>query len=403
MKRFWIKTLGCKVNQYESQAIRERWQELGLQAANSVEKADLRLINTCTVTSRADRKSRNAISLAARNKHGARLIVTGCLTKFDYQELVKKIGGIDYIIPKAFFADGIKKFNLHTRAFVKVQDGCNNTCSFCKVSLVRGASRSRETPDVFKEIKQLVATGIKEIVLTGICLGSYGTDLSPKTDLVSLIKRLEDILGLERIRLSSIEPQLVNKDLIRLIRQSHKLCSHLHIPLQSGDNRILRRMNRQYTRETYLSLVEELKKDVPDIGITTDVIVGFPGEQPLHFENTLDILKRVIPLRVHSFIYSPRKLTTSAELEQTISQQALMERRQRLKLISEQLGFSFRNQFINKELRVLVEELKNGKAWGYADNYIKVSFSASRNSLNCLVLAKIKEVDMRQTRGVISG
>ncbi|MEW6008067.1 MAG: MiaB/RimO family radical SAM methylthiotransferase [Candidatus Omnitrophota bacterium] len=402
MRTFWIKTLGCKVNQYEGEAIRERLEESGLSEVESVGLADLRIVNTCTVTSRADSKSRNAIFSAIRNKKKSQVLVTGCMAKFDKEILARNIKGIDYIIPKSFFSDRINRFFHKTRAFVKIQDGCNNKCSYCKVSLVRGSSRSRSEKEIITEIKNLLENGFKEIVLAGVCLGSYGADLKSKASLVSLIDKLHNYPELKRIRLSSIEPHLVKDELIKLMANSDKLCRHLHIPLQSADNKILKLMNRNYNREGYLSLISRIRRVIPQIGITTDVLIGFPGEDNKNFQNTLNALRKILPLRVHSFVYSPRQLTKAACLEQPkVDQDELRRRAKVLKQLSEELSSTFRSSFLNKDLLVLAETFKNGQISGYSDNYIRVNFSGSRDILNKIVPIRIENVDRFSTLGSI--
>lgn len=382
--------------------MRERLESAGLNEVGSKDCADLRIVNTCTVTSRADQKSRNAIFSAIRNKKGARILVTGCMVKFDSNTLAKNIKGIDYIIPKAFFSDGIVSFFHKSRAFVKVQDGCDNKCSYCKVSLVRGSSRSRSDKEIIIEARNLSQKGFKEIVLTGVCLGSYGLDLKPKTSLTSLIKKLHCLPELKRIRLSSIEPHLVKEDLIDLMAESKKLCRHLHIPLQSGDNRILKLMNRHYNQEDYLSLIKRIRESIPAIGISMDVLIGFPGEDNENFQNTLEVLRETLPLRVHSFIYSFRKLTKAVDLEEPrVDQKELALRSKILKQLSEDLSFAFRNSFLNKDLLVLAEGAKDGRLSGYSDNYIQVDFPGSKEVLNKIVSVKIEKVDRFYTSGLM--
>lgn len=400
MRTFHIKTLGCKVNQYEGQAIRERLAGIGLKEAGADNQADLCILNICTVTQAADAKSRAAIRQMLRKNRKAKIVVTGCFSKADAQKLGTAIKGINYIIPKSFFADGISNFSRHTRVFVKVQDGCNYRCSFCKVPLVRGRSRSRAISQTLDEVKRIVAKGCKEIVLTGVCLGSFGLDLKSNENLVRLIEALEMIPQLMRIRLSSIEPKLVNRQLINLFGSSSKLCRHLHIPLQSADNRILEAMDRHYKREDYLRIIEEIRGKAPDVGITTDVIVGFPGEDRSSFENTLKFLRRIQPLRVHRFLYSPRIGTTA------IKKISLLPKREEaqkwmdeLKNTADDLSLHFRNLFKNKELDVLVEEIKDGYLAGYSSNYIRIGFPGSKKDLNHIRIVKVDRVTNEQTWG----
>ena len=308
MQTIKLYTLGCKVNQYETQAIREQFLKNGFREVSNGAASDIYLINTCTVTQKADRDSRRFIHLAFRQNPKSKIIVTGCYAQLDSNEIAK-IPGVTCIIknkdkdriielfsqrrhestkPRVNEHAGITYFSGHTRAFLKIQDGCNNFCAYCKVPLVRGASRSRPLSSIIQEAEKLVKNDFKEIVLCGICLGAYGRDLSPQSDLIQVIEALENIKGLYRIRLSSIEAGDLTDCLIQKIAASYKLCRHLHIPIQSGDNEILKKMHRSYNRRNYSNLIEKIKKKVPLIAITTDVMVGFPGEKEKNFISSVD-------------------------------------------------------------------------------------------------------------------
>ena len=393
MKTVKFYTLGCKVNQYETQSIRERFSRAGFSESENGSPADIYLINTCTVTHKADSDSRYYIHKAESQNPRAKIIVTGCLVEKDALSLAK-IKGIDYLISKRFFSEGISSFSGHTRAFLKIQDGCDNFCSYCKVPLVRGHSRSKKLAQIIKEAKALVKNGFKEIVLCGICLGAFGRDLKPKLKLVNVIKRLEKIAGLFRIRLSSIEAGDVSDELIRHMLNSKKLCRHLHIPIQSGDDQILKRMNRRYSSADYLGLIRKIKKQIPDIAITSDVLVGFPGESEESFNNTLNLVKKIMPLRAHIFPYSPRQGTSAASLV-GISPQIVKKRMQRLRNLAEKLSLQYRKKFLNKKARVLIEGLFKEKAgfWeGHTDNYIKILVSSEENLKNRLVIVRLKRI-----------
>ncbi len=285
MKQIKFFTLGCKANQYDTQSIRERFLSKGFNDDNN-SKPNYFLINTCTVTSGADQKSRNIIRRCIQANPKAVVIVTGCLVEKDWNSLLD-IKGISLIAKKSFFPEGISGFSQHTRAFLKIQDGCDNFCSYCKVALVRGKRRSKSLRQVVREAKKLVICGFQEIVLTGICLGAYGKDFSPRKDLMDVVDALGKIEGLRRIRLSSIEAGDVSAKLIKRLVSSKKLCRHLHIPIQSGDNNILKRMDRKYTREKYQNLIFRIKRSIPEVSITTDCLVGFPGETEGNFNNTV--------------------------------------------------------------------------------------------------------------------
>jgi threonylcarbamoyladenosine tRNA methylthiotransferase MtaB len=269
---------------------------------------------------------------------------------------------------------GITSFKGHTRVFVKIQDGCDNICSYCKVRLVRGRSRSRPFKDVMDECATLVRNGSKEIVLTGICLGDYGKDLKHGTDLCRLIKEICRIEGDWRLRLSSIEPKDITEGLIQELSSQERLCKHLHIPFQSGDDYILKRMKRPYTSRAYLDIVKRLKETIADIAISTDIMVGFPGETEKRFRNTLDFVKTINPMRVHVFPFSKRKGTEAYIYGDGISSIVKKERRDRLLYLARGLSREFVERFADKKVRVLVEDKRSREGYlqGYTDRYIKV-------------------------------
>ncbi len=405
-------TLGCKVNQYDTQVIRESFLEKGFKEVSQNKRADIYIINTCTVTSSADSKSREIIRRSIRENPKAKIIVTGCLAELDRQQ-IKRISK-DILIFKnkekeniVYFLTGkplnrqtsrlssrITFFKGRTRAFLKIQDGCDNFCSYCKVSLVRGKPKSKPLKLIFKEAEGLVKRGFKEIVLTGICLGSYGRDFKKKgIDLVDVIEGLGKIKGLERIRLSSIEAGDISDRLLKSFTQQTKLSPHLHIPIQSGDNDILKKMNRKYTRQSYLSLINKIKKKVPQVAITTDCIVGFPGESEKNFCNTLSLLQKINPLKVHIFPYSPREGTAAAvNYKTTLPKAILNERVKRLKTLSEKSRLKFLQKFKGKKLPVLFEACskeKKGYWEGFTGNYIKVCLKSAKPLKNKIVTVKI--------------
>jgi len=278
---------------------------------------------------------------------------------------------------------------------MKIQDGCNNSCSYCRVPLVRGSSRSRPLPDIIREAQSLAEKGFKEIVLTGICLGSYGKDLEPKRSLCDVITSLEGVDGLLRIRLSSIEAGDVSGELIDKMAGSSKLCRHLHIPIQSGDNEILRKMRRKYSREDYLDLVKKIKKRVPQVAITTDVLVGFPGEEEENFRNTIDLVKKIVPLRTHIFPFSPRPGTVAYDCSPKAPDLAVKERVGRLRIVSEQCSLSYRKRFLGKKLPVLIEGRwpEDEAFWeGHTDTYLKVLVKSRQNLKNRLVSVRLKSL-----------
>ncbi len=387
-------TLGCKANQYDTQSIRERFLNKGFQEATIGRQPDYFLVNTCTVTSGADQKSRNIIRRCIQANPQAKVIVTGCLAEKDANKL-KTIKGISLIVKKFFFPEGISSFNQHTRAFLKIQDGCSNFCTYCKVALVRGQERSKELKQILKEAKQLVVCGYQEIVLTGICLGAYGRSSGVKESLVEVIGGLEKIKGLSRIRLSSIEAGDVSSDLIKYLQQSKKLCRHLHIPIQSGDDHILKLMNRKYSRQKYENIIARLKAYIPGISITTDCLIGFPGETDDHFQNTVDLVQKVMPLKVHIFPYSSRPGTKAENFKGLVNPKIIRLRCDWLAEVVKQCGNKFMQKFLDQNVDVLIEgKVKNnpGLLEGLTDNYLKVKLPFRPGLGNAIVRARLKSI-----------
>jgi threonylcarbamoyladenosine tRNA methylthiotransferase MtaB len=423
MKTVKFFTLGCKVNQYDTQSIRENFLRAGLEELSDGIPADIYVINTCTVTHKADKDSFYFIRRAQRENPKAKIIVTGCLAELD-SRMISRGRGVDLVVKnkdKPRIIDlisgktqrrrpnsgqpGISYFKGHARAFLKIQDGCNNFCSYCKVPLVRGNSKSKALTQIAEETEALVANGFKEIVLTGICLGGYGRDLKPKKNLVDVIEALEKIDGLSRIRLSSIEAGDVNDELIRKMASSGKLCRHLHIPVQSGDNKILKKMNRKYTRRDYLFLIGKLKKHIPGIAITTDALVGFPGETEENFRNTVNLIQEIIPLKTHIFPYSKRPGTAAAvKFKEDINPVILKERIKRLKNTADECALKFKKRFMGKTMNVLVEGVsaKIPFAWeGYGDNYIKALVKSKKDLRNKVVRVRLSRMDDGFLSGVL--
>lgn len=390
MKTFAFKTLGCKVNQYESQTIRERLLGLGLKESPSVNEPEVCIVNTCSVTQKADRQSLEAIRKFSRIKSKPEIFVIGCSVQNSPQKIsaltaVKAVVGnkdkenLPEIIlngKKALRSSrniGITGFYKHTRAFVKIQDGCDYGCSYCIIPKLRGRSRSRPWAEIYDEVYKLVENGYKEIVLCGICLGAYGRDNAKKEGIIFLIEKLEKINGLFRIRLSSIEASDVKSGLISKIASSSKLCPHMHIPFQSGDDKILGLMNKRSGRAEYKDLACRLRGLIPRIALTTDIIAGFPGEGEKNFANTLGFLKEIRPSRIHIFPFSPRKGTAAFSFKETISKDALKQRIARLSITAKELSKQFYRENIKKSLSVLIESVSEGHtACGYSENYIKV-------------------------------
>ncbi len=376
-------TLGCKVNQYETQSLREIFLANGFK--ETFTKADFYFINTCSVTHSADRKSIKYIRKAKKENPQAKILVTGCLAEKD-KELIEK-EGVDYIVSqnqkykipsilnlknKLSLKDNlslrITDFYLN-RAFVKIQDGCNNFCSFCKVRLIRGKSKSRPVEEIVREVKFLLERGFKEIVLCGINLGSYK---SQGKDLISLLKLLIKIKGLGRLRLSSIEPQYVSKELLNLISSTEKVCPHLHIPFQSGSDKILKLMNKKVKSSFYRELVSEIRKTIPDCGISADFMIGFPYEEEEDFKKTLRLIEETNPVRSHIFPYSERKQTPSFKFPK-ISSKVVRERKEIAIQVGEKASLRFRKSQEKKMFKVVLDE-NSEKSYtrGYTENYIRV-------------------------------
>ncbi len=410
MPTFKLSTLGCKVNQYETQAMREQLLGSGFSEGNGNPRAEVYIINTCTVTKKADAESLNLIRRAIRENSKAQIFVTGCLAELDASR-IKRLDTRIRIIKNRHKEDiaqhilgqgqnpivmqGISYFKGHSRTFLKIQDGCNNHCSYCKVPLVRGISRSRGPEIIINEAKRIVGNGFREIVLCGICLGAYGKDSKPATNLTELLSDLEEIEGLERIRLSSIEAGDISDSLINKIAQSSKICRHLHIPIQSGDDTILKKMGRSYCRRYYLNLIKKLKRCVAGIAITTDVLVGFPGEEKSNFKNTLSLVQKILPLKVHIFPYSKRERTLAAGFKNNIPYQVINARKAELKELAESCSLEYKKRFLGKKIPVLVEGRCRQKSsfWqGYTDNYIRVLLQSNRNFKNQIVTVIIKKI-----------
>lgn len=389
-KTFKIYTFGCKVNQYESQRIREKLLNAGINEAKE-DMAGIYIVNTCTVTEKADSESRGIIRRIHRENPAAEVFAVGCSvdnspSKFESMPQVKQIISnaekedvLNFVIkdntPDFDREKNIREFRRHTRAFVKVQDGCDNGCSYCIVPKVRGSARSRALPEVKKEVNGLADNGYKEVVLCGICLGAYGKDLSGNINLKHLIEELEGIDNLLRLRLSSIEASDITPELIKKFSRPGKLCPHLHIPFQSGDDKLLKLMNRKLNSAGYLRILDSLRSACPDIGITTDIMIGFPGEDNNSFKNTLKFLKQAKPFRVHIFTYSPRENTPAAKFTGLPKGDVIKRRRNELRLLGKELREGFYNKFAGRKLPVLVESAldpKTGLYKGYSGNYIKV-------------------------------
>lgn len=403
-KKFKIATLGCRTNQYESQAYHDQLTGMGYTQAAEGEVADLCIVNTCTVTESADSHSRHAIRQLARDNPNTQLVVTGCSAE-RHPSAIQQIEGVTQIISNfdkeqlvtTLFPDeevpefSIKNFDAHTRAFVKVQDGCESFCTYCILPYVRGKSRSRSIPDVVKEVEGLIANGFKEIVLTGINIGDFDGNPAegeaPKR-LSELIRTVDGIPGLERLRVSSIDPDEVDDDLADAILNGRKTCHSMHIVLQSGSNVILKRMNRKYTRQIFLSTIERLRAASPDFTVTTDIIVGFPGETETDFSETLEVMHEIKFAKVHMFPYSERPRTRAALFPNKVPKELMQERKQMVLKRAEELSFELREQYIHRKMSVLTESVDPhhpGQVTGHTENFLTVLIENSALQPNELV------------------
>ena len=389
MRSFLIKTLGCKVNQYEEQVMRETLLEAGFREVTS--GADVVIVNSCTVTGKADQKTRRIIRKLRKENPAGCVAVTGCyvVVKEDIERL-KELDDIDIIVPnkdkallpsiigdylgvavgRADFDKGVSGFESHNRAFLKVQDGCDQRCSYCKVAIVRGPSRSRSAGLVADEFRRLAGAGYSEIVLTGICLGDWRGGKGE--GLPQLLKKVADIPGPHRIRLSSIEPNFVDDELIDTIASSGRVCKHLHIPLQSGSDRILTAMGRRYSAADFERLVGRLRGRMPLVGITMDVIAGFPGEEEMDFSDTVHLIERIRPSRLHVFNYSDRQGTRSSKLAGKVPEAVKKDRVERLIEVGNRLQVDFCEMFKGKNVEVMIES-SAGEAFsqGYTAEYLR--------------------------------
>jgi threonylcarbamoyladenosine tRNA methylthiotransferase MtaB len=402
-KKFKIVTLGCRTNQYESQAYHDQLSALGYTAAADHESAGICIVNTCTVTESADSSSRHAIRQLARENQGAHVMVTGCFAERQPQA-VQQIEGVTHVVPNRdkekllshLFPDdlpefSIRQFDSHTRAFVKVQDGCNSFCTYCIIPYVRGRSRSRSLEEILSEVETLIQQGFKEIVLTGINVGDFDGNRQEGEEplrLSDLIRIVDQVPGLERLRVSSIDPDEVDQDLADAILNGKKTCPSMHIVLQSGSNVILKRMNRKYTRQIFFETIDRLKAANPDFTFTTDIIVGFPGETESDFADTLEVMRQVKFAKVHMFPYSDRPRTRSALMPNKVPQEIMRERKQKVLRLAEELSFELRESYISRRMWVLTESRdprRPGEIAGHTANFLNVWIQDAHLESNQLV------------------
>lgn len=410
-------TLGCKVNLYETEVAMSLFKEKGYEIVDFNELADIYIVNTCSVTNMSDVKSRKMIRSAIQMNNDATVAVMGCYSQANPDDIAK-IEGVDIIIGnnnKTKIVDLIEKFKrnnkriynvsgledadfedmeIHdfetkTRAFVKIQDGCNNFCSYCIIPYVRGRIRSKEMDKVFNEVEYLVKNGYQEVVLTGIHTGQYGKDLK-EFELSDLIQKLSHIEALKRIRISSIEVVEINENVLEQLKNNPKIANHLHIPLQSGCDKILTLMNRRYKKEEFKHIVDKIKMIRPDISITTDVIVGFPNETEEDFMETYQFIKEIGFSALHVFPYSIRKATKAASMNHQVNGKIKKERVAKLMELSKELEENYMEKFVGKELEVLFESEHDGYYLGHSSNYLKV---LTKSATNIMGITKVVKID----------
>lgn len=422
MKKAALHNLGCKVNAYETEAMQHLLEEAGYEIVPFTQKADVYVINTCSVTNMADRKSRQMLHKAKKNNPDSIVVAAGCYVQTSEKEVLNDLS-VDIVIGndrkhdlvrlleeysldsvndtvddindgkhdfEELFIDQTKE---HTRAFIKVQDGCNQFCSYCIIPYARGRVRSRRFENVIAEVERLAANGFKEVVLTGIHLSSYGVDFEEATGLLELIQALNAVKGIERIRLGSLEPKIVTEHFASELSKLDKICPHFHLSLQSGCDATLKRMNRKYTTKEYERGCELLRKYFVHPAITTDVIVGFPGETEEEFEQTKAYLEHIHFYEMHIFKYSKRKGTRAAAMPDQIDEQIKAERSEKLIALGHDMSKEFRKFYIGKNEEVLFEEkaVIGDKEYfvGYTKEYVKVAKKTDENLENQIVSGRI--------------
>lgn len=422
MKKAALHNLGCKVNAYETEAMQHLLEEAGYEIVPFTQKADVYVVNTCSVTNMADRKSRQMLHKAKKNNPDSIVVAAGCYVQTSEKEVLNDLS-VDIVIGndrkhdlvrlleeysldsvndtvddindgkhdfEELFIDQTKE---HTRAFIKVQDGCNQFCSYCIIPYARGRVRSRRFENVIAEVERLAANGFKEVVLTGIHLSSYGVDFEEATGLLELIQAVNAVKGIERIRLGSLEPKIVTEHFASELSKLDKICPHFHLSLQSGCDETLKRMNRKYTTKEYERGCELLRKYFVHPAITTDVIVGFPGETEEEFEQTKAYLEHIHFYEMHIFKYSKRKGTRAAVMPDQIDEQIKAARSEKLIALGHDMSKEFRKFYIGKNEEVLFEEkaVIGDKEYfvGYTKEYVKVAKKTDENLENQIVSGRI--------------
>ena len=428
MKTVAFITLGCKVNQYETNAMSQKLIEEGYKIVEHTQKADIYIINTCTVTNMSDRKSRQMIRRAKEINPKATIIAVGCYVQVAKKEIEnikeidlalgneekvdivkycneiiqknKKEEIADVMQSRKFAEFGETSYTEKTRAVIKVQDGCDRFCSYCIIPYARGRVRSREPEHIIKEIKQIANEGIKEVVITGIHLASYGKDFEENIGLIDLLEEINKIDGIVRIRLGSLEPKIITEEFMQRLIKLEKICHHFHLSLQSGCDNTLKRMNRKYTTSEFEEIVQRLRKYYNDVILTTDIIVGFPGETEEDFETTYNYLKKINFYKMHVFPYSPRKGTVAAKMPDQIQGDIKEKRSKKLIELSNENQKQYNQNLIGKDVEVLFEEKnKEGYYKGHTQNYILVEYKTDEELENKIVKVNIKKAEIEYVIG----
>ncbi len=420
MKKVAFITLGCKVNQYETNSMIQKFIQKGYEIVEATEKADIYIVNTCTVTNMSDRKSRQMLRRVKEQNHKAIVVACGCYVQVAKEE-VEKIKEIDLVLgnnEKKEIVEMIEKYEKEnekqskiedvmqqkeyvelgeitytekTRAVIKVQDGCDRFCSYCIIPYARGRVRSREPEKVIAEIKKIAQQGIKEVVITGIHIASYGKDFKKDYKLIDLLEEINQVNGIQRIRLGSIEPLLITEEFVERLSKLEKICHHFHLSLQSGCDATLKRMNRRYSIQEFQEIVERLRSVYQDAILTTDIIVGFPQESEEEFKETYAFLKKIKFYKMHVFKYSPRKGTKAAQMLGQIDGKIKEERSQKLIKLSDANEKEYHEKYLGKEVEILCEEEKNGYYQGHTKNYILVKVKSKEDLENQIVEVKCIE------------
>lgn len=456
MKKVSFYTLGCKVNQYETNAMMQKFKEAGYGIVD-IDKdiSDICVVNTCTVTNMSDRKSRQALRKVKLQNPKAIIVATGCYAQV-YRKELEEMPEIDIVLGneeknkiveyvekylnerpetkiskieeigniKEFEDMGQISYTEKTRAVVKVQDGCNQFCSYCIIPYARGRVRSRKIESVIKEIKQIANNGIQEVVITGIHLASYGKDFENKIGLIDLLEEINKIEGIRRIRLGSLEPKIITEEFMERLIKLEKICHHFHLSLQSGCDETLKRMNRKYTTKEFEEIVDRLRKYYNDVILTTDIIVGFPGETEEEFSTTYEFLKKIKFYKMHIFPYSPRKGTVAANMPNQIDGKIKEQRSKKLIELSNKNQLAYNQKLIGKEVEVLfeephyidtqncsncnIQEARNNEEIvkyykGHTQNYILVHYKTNEDIENQIKTVKVQRADIEYVEGEDSG